>query len=171
MNNLLDSKGRTLEEFLSTYDASKYPRPFLTADIILLSEEEHTKVLLVKRKNHPFIGQWALPGGFANQNETIEETASRELLEETGVKNLSFETVGIYSKNGRDPRGWVVSVAFKAYVNRSSLTVHADDDAADASWFSIIDDKLVGTNQTINLSDLAFDHKFILVDAIKKAPR
>ena len=75
----------TEEEFLKSYNPDKYPKPSLTADICIFAHSDVTEILLVKRGGHPYIGKWALPGGFANKNEPIEKTASRELKEETGI--------------------------------------------------------------------------------------
>ena len=79
-----DKNGLTEEEFLKSYNPDKYPKPSLTADICIFAHSDVTEILLVKRGGHPYIGKWALPGGFANKNEPIEKTASRELKEETG---------------------------------------------------------------------------------------
>ncbi len=168
------TKGRTEEEFLASYHPEKYPRPFLTADIVLLSrEQDGVRVLLVRRKNHPYIDCWALPGGFAQSDETIEQSAARELREETGVAGLSFYPVGLFSAPGRDPRGWVVSQAYAAWVDRRDLTVHADDDAADAKWFLMKDDHLENGDISLSLCQddsaedrLAFDHAEIIKKAL-----
>ncbi|HBG67463.1 MAG TPA: NUDIX hydrolase, partial [Kandleria vitulina] len=94
------------EEYLANYDDSRYPKPSVTADIVILAGNE---ILLIKRGNHPFMGKWATPGGFANKNEELVMTAKRELEEETGITGVSLSLVGVYSKPGRDPRGWVIS--------------------------------------------------------------
>ena len=84
MPQLLDKKGLTEEEFLRQYDPDKYPKPSLTADIVVFRERGGApEVLLVRRGGHPFLGRWAFPGGFAERNERIERTAERELMEET----------------------------------------------------------------------------------------
>lgn len=93
-----DKNGLTEEEFLKSYNPDKYPKPSLTADICIFAHSDVTEILLVKRGGHPYIGKWALPGGFANKNEPIEKTASRELKEETGIEGVSMKLVGVYSQ-------------------------------------------------------------------------
>ncbi len=172
-----DEHGLTEEEFLKEYAKKNYPKPSLTADIIILSRDSEspasgsTEVLLVRRRNHPCLGLWALPGGFANPGECIEETAARELCEETGLRGIPLRLTGVYSKPGRDPRGWVVTAAFCAVVEASAMHVQAGDDAADADWFRIsLQDGVLRLTPTGShgetLSRLAFDHEEILRDAV-----
>ncbi len=94
------------------------------------------EVLLVRRGGHPFLGCWAVPGGFVNPDEDADAACARELQEETGLEGVPFEQLGFYSTPGRDPRGWVVSSAYVALVAGDAVP-HAGDDAADARWFSI----------------------------------
>ncbi|HBI52606.1 MAG TPA: NUDIX hydrolase [Ruminococcaceae bacterium] len=177
-----DAKGLTEREFLEAYAKKDYPRPYLTADIILFSENK-SHVLLVKRKGHPYIGKWALPGGFARSDEKVSETASRELYEETGIDDaadMGLEAVGLFSKPGRDPRGWVVSEAYMAMTMKERVVLKAGDDAAEARWFRIVYENdndyapLSLVNGDISLhvnygsSDLAFDHGEILIEALKR---
>ena len=127
-----------------------YVSPALTADAVLLKGHE---VLLIKRARPPFEGKWALPGGFVDVDETVENAARRELVEETGLRGDIVDLLGVYSEAGRDPRGHTVTVA---YVMRAGGTVDiaAGDDAAEAKWFPLG-----------KLPDLAFDHARILNDA------
>ncbi|WP_240548391.1 NUDIX domain-containing protein [Paenibacillus lignilyticus] len=116
------------------------------------------EVLLIQRKSWPFAGQWALPGGFSKETETILESAKRELQEETGVDNVHIEYFNAYSEPGRDPRGWMISHAFCALVHEGELEHRrAADDAADVRLFSV---------QEALEMELAFDHKQILQDAL-----
>ncbi len=148
----------TEEEYLAQYDASKWPHPALTGDTALFrSTVDGMQVLLIKRGNHPFKGCWALPGGFAEPGETIEETAARELKEEVGVEGANLRLVGIYSKPNRDPRDWVVTAAYAAMLPEG-FAVIAGDDAAEARWFNIEDVQA--------MKNLAFDHNEIIADAI-----
>jgi 8-oxo-dGTP diphosphatase len=121
----------------------------LTTDCIIFKGED---VVLIRRKNQPFKGRYALPGGFVDDGETVEAACAREAKEETGldVKNLVF--VGVYSDPGRDPRGRTVSCAFLAEADLMDL--QAGDDAAEV--------ELVSNWQQ---EELAFDHKKILQDA------
>lgn len=172
MTESRDSRGLTEAEAIERYKSKNYPKPALTADIVLLSYEcDLWKVLLIRRGGHPFLGKLALPGGFADENEPIEVTAARELEEETGVTGLSMELVDIFSRPGRDPRGWVVSAAYVSVVDAEKLNVRAGDDAADARWYIIAGDGdaplLMHGADTFTFDELAFDHAEILRAALK----
>lgn len=126
----------TEEEFLAAYDRTKYDRPSYTVDNLLLADNgDGLAVLMIKRGNHPHKGQWALPGGFVNNNENAEEAAARELKEETGIK-VDTEQLLTVSTPGRDPRGWTVSTCFMGVLAQPE-TPKADDDAIEADWFVI----------------------------------
>ena len=133
----------------------KYPRPAVTADMIVLTEEAEPKILLIQRGGEPFKGCWAFPGGFMDMDETTEQCARRELKEETGLEVGEITQVGAYSKVDRDPRGRTITVA---YITRipEPLPVTGLDDAAQAKWWPIN-----------TLPPLAFDHADILCDALK----
>ena len=105
------------------------------------------KVLLVRRSNHPSIGFWALPGGFAEMRENLEDTARRELEEETGVKELPLEQFAVYGDYDRDPRTRVITTAYLSLVNEQDITVRAGDDAADAAWCSLCRKKRKSTQE------------------------
>ena len=138
-----DGKGRYV------YD---YPRPAVTADCVIFGfDGRELKVLLIERGVEPFVGMWALPGGFMRMNETIEECARRELAEETGVTRVYLEQFHVFSGTKRDPRGRVVTVAFMALVRPDDYHVVGGDDAVRAMWF--------GTEM---LPPLAFDHQEII---------
>ncbi|MFL5243105.1 MAG: NUDIX domain-containing protein [Gemmataceae bacterium] len=132
----------------------EYPRPALTADIIVIGREKRPRVLLIRRKHLPFAGEWALPGGFVDEGETLIETARRELHEETGVQLTRLKQLSAYGDPGRDPRGWTVSVAFITFVDPKRVHPIAGDDAAEVGWHPLD-----------RLPLLAFDHRKILVDA------
>ncbi len=173
MNELRDKNGLTEAEYLDTYDPGDWERPSLTADICIVSrKEDEAKILMIRRGNHPYLGRWALPGGFSEKGERIEETAARELMEETTISMKADELtlVGIYSKPGRDPRGWTVSAAYLAVVDPGSVKPVAADDAADVGWFTIIrkDGSFILKNDKAELKpeDLAFDHYDIVTDAV-----
>ncbi|HCE44772.1 MAG TPA: NUDIX hydrolase [Lentisphaeria bacterium] len=136
----------------------RYARPALTADCVVFGlDEEDLKVLLIQRDLEPFAGMWALPGGFATVGESIETTARRELLEETGLKNVFLEQLYTFSEPDRDPREHVVTVAFYALVNLSEHKVQAATDARNAAWFAIDD-----------IPKLAFDHDKMLKVAYER---
>lgn len=135
----------------------KYPHPALTADCVIYGfDGERLKILLVERGIEPCKGMWALPGGFMNINETIEETARRELYEETGLKDVYMTQFRVFSKVDRDPRERVVTVVFMALVRPSDYRLVAGDDASNALWF---DERF--------LPPLAFDHEEIIHEAHK----
>ena len=174
MEEKRDARGLTEAEAIARYRSRNYAKPALTADIIVLRPtEQGVQVLLVERGGHPFLGKPALPGGFANENEPVEETAARELVEETGISGLSMDLVGIFSRPGRDPRGWVVSAAFVAVVTDKELAVQAGDDAVSALWYTVIftDSGLLLQRGDLCMpaEELAFDHAEILSAALKKA--
>ncbi len=123
--------------------------PKLMVDVVIPSEEG---VVLIRRGNEPFEGQWALPGGFVEVGETVEEAAVREAAEETGLAVELARLVGVYSEPDRDPRGHNVSVAFLARVLSGELSA-----STDAAEVSVLDPRAV---------DLAFDHRRIIDDAL-----
>ena len=173
MDEKRDARGLTEAEVIARYQNSSYPKPALTADAVLFAKDKRgsLRVLLVERGGHPFLGQLALPGGFANENEPVEETAARELEEETGVHGLPMELVGVFSRPGRDPRGWVVSAAFAA-VAAGELPIQAGDDAADAQWYTVTASPsglmLSRGERAVPAKDLAFDHAEVLTCALNK---
>ncbi len=136
--------GLSLEEFLEEYDPYHYKNPSVTTDILVLWHPESfsqvetgMKVLMVKRRNHPSIGCWALPGGFVNVDENLETAAKRELEEETGLTDVSIEMVTTYGEANRDPRGRIITSSYVALVDDSVGKVQAGDDAADAAFVEI----------------------------------
>ena len=133
----------------------KYPRPAVTADCVVITNEQQPKVLLIQRGNEPFKGCWAFPGGFMDMGETTEHCAVRELKEETGLAVSDLHQIGAYSKIDRDPRGRTISVAYLVIID-SPVEVTGQDDAAKAEWFPIT-----------NLPHLAFDHFDIMQDALR----
>lgn len=137
----------------------EYPRPALTVDCVIfgLDDGSKLKVLLIQRKNEPFKGCWALPGGFVDMEENLEQSALRELEEETGVKDVFIEQLYTFGEPGRDPRGRTVSVAYYALVNLAEHPVQPSSDAQEAKWFEVD-----------HLPSLAFDHDHILQMAINR---
>lgn len=124
---------------------------FVTVDAVVFRKlSTHLELLLIQRKNEPFKEMWALPGGFLDENEDMEQACLRELREETGIAVAQMEQVQAFGTPGRDPRGHMISIAFYGFVD-ADATVKAADDAADARWFPIDD-----------LPQMAFDHAEIV---------
>lgn len=130
-----------------------YPRAALTVDAIVYAKDgSDIRVLLIRRGREPFLNQWALPGGFINMNETLEQACIRELEEETGLRVEKMEQFRTYDAVDRDPRHRTISVVYYAGLD-AIQPVKGSDDAAHAAWFPMN-----------NLPDLAFDHSLILND-------
>ena len=132
--------GEDLYEFLEKYDASAYETPSNTVDNVIFSYEDNLealKVLLIKRKNHPCIGFWALPGGFVEMKENLIDAAARELKEETNVEGIEIEFLGTYGDYDRDPRTRVITSAYISLIKAEDVNVQAGDDAQNAEWFSV----------------------------------
>lgn len=154
-------------EPLETAQASRapycydYPRPSVTVDIILFTfHEDQLKVLLVRRDHEPFANHWALPGGFVNIDEDLEEAARRELNEETNVRDVYLEQLYTFGEPDRDPRGRVITVAYFALLSNDQvrgLQIRGASDAGEAAWWNIYD-----------LPQLAFDHARILQYAMQR---
>lgn len=129
----LNKNGKTLEEFLSEYNPEKYPRPSVTVDAVVFTQDGG--LLLIKRANHPFIGEWALAGGFVEENETCETAVARELKEETGVSAALRQLITVSEPN-RDPRTRIITVAFVAHLSEP-IRAQSGDDASDAAVFKV----------------------------------
>lgn len=127
----VNSRNQTLEEFLAAYNPNKYRKPGVTADCVVFSRDS---VLMVRRGNHPFIGELAFPGGFAEAGEPTENTAARELREETGAEGIPLRQFYTASSPNRDPRDWTVSVCYIAELGEFPAVKGADD-AASADWY------------------------------------
>ncbi|MBP5282225.1 MAG: NUDIX hydrolase [Lachnospiraceae bacterium] len=147
------------KEFLKTYDIAAFDRPSVTADIAVFAVMDEMdseggnagagtvnyrkdpvrelQILLVKRASHPFQNCWALPGGFSAKGESCDETALRELREETGVSDAYLRPFGVFSKPGRDPRGWIISHGYLALIDGGKYRIHAGTDAWEAAWFRL----------------------------------
>jgi 8-oxo-dGTP diphosphatase len=128
----------------------KYPR--ITTDGAIIKDK---KILLIKRKNNPYKGKWALPGGFVEYKERVEDAVVREVFEETGLKTKVRDLIGIYSDPNRDPRGHTITIVYLLDILSGELK--SGDDAYDANFFDLKD-----------LPELAFDHDIILKDVIRR---
>jgi len=130
----------------------KFKKPSLTVDGAILKNK---KILLIRRKNPPFRNRWALPGGFVDYGEKVEDAVVREVEEETGLKTKIKELIGVYSDPKRDPRGHTVSVVY--LLDMINNEINSGDDASDAKFFHLDD-----------LPDLSFDHKKIINDIVRR---
>ena len=130
----------------------RYKSPKLATDGVILNDDS---IILIKRKNNPFKDKWALPGGFVEYGETVEDSVIREILEETSLNTTIKDIVGIYSHPSRDPRGHVVSIVYLLDIISGNLK--GGDDATEARFFNLDD-----------LPELSFDHDKIINDVIKK---
>lgn len=144
--------------FLAEYDMNQYDRPSIAADVAVFSigrkmtsDAEYRKLppktlrlLMIRRAEQPFCGEWALPGGFMQKGETMQETARRELKEETGTDKAYLALCDVFSDIGRDPRGWIISQSFIAVLSQEDLAngqLQASGDAKEAAWFDITVEK------------------------------
>ncbi len=135
----------------------EYPRPMLTVDAVVFTERKgRRELLLIERKHDPFAGTWALPGGFVDIDEPLEDAVVRELAEETGLRGVRLEQFGVFGEPGRDPRGRSISIAYAGVVDWRKHAPQATDDAAAVGWFALEE-----------LPPLAFDHHRLVECAIK----
>lgn len=129
---------------------SKYvSKIFVTVDVLVINNLTN-EILLIKRLNEPFKDCWALPGGFVDENEDLEQAARRELFEETNIETGKMIQIGAFGKPNRDPRGHMISVAYQTNLIDNQI-LKAKDDAKEVKWFSVN-----------NLPELAFDHLEII---------
>lgn len=153
-----NAAGLTEAEFLAGYRPSDYERPSVTVDMLILAMDKSfngLKTLLIQRKNHPYIDSYALPGGFVEIDESAYSAASRELEEETGLRNIYLEQLYTMSQPDRDPRMRVIDIAYMALVPETKVEgkVKAGDDAKEALWFDIrfTDRNLILRNEDRNI--------------------
>jgi 8-oxo-dGTP diphosphatase len=129
----------------------QYKGPVLTVDAVWLAGD---RILLVRRGRPPFRGRWALPGGFVEIGESVEQAVVRELEEETGLRPAAIQLLGVYSRPGRDPRRPTVTVAFR--MKGSATPPTGGSDAREARWLLLHEAR-----------SLAFDHDEIVADALR----
>jgi 8-oxo-dGTP diphosphatase len=133
----------------------EYPRPAVAVDVVMLGQDLIAKILLIKRLNEPFADHWALPGGFLDPSETLENAAIREVFEETGIAIENPILIAPFSAVDRDPRGRVISVAYLVRLE-STPNGRAADDAKELAWFDLN-----------SLPPLAFDHSAMIEQALR----
>ncbi len=131
----------------------EYKNPIPTVDAII---QNSNSILLVKRSKDPYKNQFALPGGFVNEGETIEEAIKREVYEETSLEVHPIDILGVYSDPKRDPRGHIMTVVFIVLIIRGNPS--AGDDAKEISWIPI---------EKISDIKIAFDHKLVIHDYLR----
>jgi ADP-ribose pyrophosphatase YjhB (NUDIX family) len=131
----------------------EYKNPIPTVDAII---QNSNSILLVKRSKDPYKNQFALPGGFVNEGETIEEAIKREVYEETSLEVHPIDILGVYSDPKRDPRGHIMTVVFIVLIIRGNPS--AGDDAKEISWIPI---------EKISDIKVAFDHKLVIHDYLR----
>lgn len=138
------------QDFLSQYDPCKYDLLSASVDNVVFSidsrieennyrklDEQKLMVLLIKRKEHPYMGRWSLPGGFIEKNETLEEAAIRVLNVKTGLENLYLEQLYTFGKPDRDPRMRIISCAYMSLIDRSTFTLKSSQEDYEISWFEV----------------------------------
>ena len=135
----------------------EWPRPMVTVDAAVFSfRDGKARLLLINRKHEPYHGQWAIPGGFIEMDEELEDAVARELAEETGLTGIPLEQIRTFGTVGRDPRGRQITVVFMGIAPEGQTDIQAGDDAAQAQWFDI--DALP--------PNMAFDHDAVARVAI-----
>lgn len=161
--------------FLESYDPSRFPRPSVTVDTVVIRRGARTlEVLLIRRGGFPYKGKWALPGGFLDveTDHDLLAGAARELAEETGIGGQTLVPVGCFGRAGRDPRTRTVTAAFLC-VAAGALEVEGRDDAVDARWFSVClePNGLTSVRRRGQELSLAFDHDEIIGTALVELRR
>lgn len=172
----IDYASMTEEEYLEQFDPSLFPTQSVTVDMLIfaMNREQQLELLLIKRGGHPCRGKWAIPGGFVEKNESLDEAAARELKEETDLEGIYLEQLYTFGAVLRDPRARVISVAYIALVPAKLLEFRAGDDAVDACIFEVKQEN--GTfylhskerNLTLTREDLAFDHGEIIEKGLER---
>ncbi|MFT7185627.1 MAG: 8-oxo-dGTP diphosphatase [Pseudohongiellaceae bacterium] len=149
--------------FLKSYNIHDFDVPLTSVDMAIFTiREQQLQVLLIKRAQHPALGQWALPGGFINQSkdESLDDTAHRKLKEKTGVDTPYLEQVATFGGAKRDPRGWSVTIAYFALISSDEITLNGDESSEEVLWVPV---KEIGSKY-----ELAFDHQTILETCYKR---
>lgn len=140
----------------------EWPRPMVTCDAAVFSlVQGKAWLLLVNRKRDPYKGHWAIPGGFIELDEELDDAVARELSEETGLTDVHLEQMRTFGTVGRDPRGRQITVVYMGLIEGRQPSVKGGDDAADARWFDIEDLP----------EKMAFDHDAVARFAIRKLKR
>ena len=161
MTEIRNERGETLQEFLDHYDDSMFLKPSNTVDMILMTvSQSKLKVLLIKRKDHPFIHDWAMPGGFVNYDEDLDTAAQRELAEETSISEMTyFRQLYTFGAVERDPRTRIITTVYFSMTPEENIrNTEAGDDAAEARWFTI-EKKTISADDDGKVSELTLDEE------------
>ncbi len=170
-----NAAGMDLKTFLESYNHKLYDTPANTVDNLIFTYTEEngikqiSRLLLIKRGNHPSIGWWALPGGFVDFDENMDVAAARELEEETGIKGLKAVQLGTYGDYDRDPRTRIITTAYVSLVKEDTLKAVAGDDASDAAWFSVEVKKLEESMADEKLKEEHFELTFTAGEHVAQA--
>lgn len=146
---MINKQGLTEQQFLVSYDVNQFERPSVTVDMLIFTvtdeetqnyrklPEKVLRVLLVKRSDHPYIGEWALPGGFIKIDENLDEAALRILKQKTNIDNIYMEQLYTWGDVKRDPRTRIISTSYMSLVDSSTFDIKASSDTDDAKWFTV----------------------------------
>ncbi len=152
------------EEFLNKYDVNVYERPSVTNDVIIFTTSDRLEdnsrkvpkkgmqVLLIRRDDYPYKGNFAIPGGFIRNNESLEESATRKLKEETGIDNVYTEQLYTFGEVNRDPRTRVISIGNIALISKDKISYNKGKNKKESKWFWI----------EKNLIEAAKDEKYLI---------
>lgn len=174
----VNADGLTEQEFLAQYSPGDYERPSNTVDMLLFTianthsgdirkdEEKELRILLIRRKNHPDIHKWALPGGFVQMDEDLETAAYRELQEETNVSDVYMEQLYSFGDVGRDKRTRIISISYMALVPGENIKPIAGDDAEDVAWFSVQKVVVSDTQNQIVISNEDLGLRYVYTEDI-----
>lgn len=145
---------KNLDEFLKEYDASKFNHPSVTTDTLVFSmKDDNLYVLLTKRQEMPFINQWALPGGFVDFNESLEDNVKRKLKDKVNLENIKVEQLYTFGDIDRDPRTRVISISYYSLIS---------------NYKDVKETNTIGWFKAYEVNDLAFDHKHIIEVALER---
>lgn len=161
------------QAFLSAYDASRYPHPSLAVDVALFTvDQAGLRVALIRRKKHPDLGRWSLPGGFVGIDESLDDTAARVLKTKLGLSGIFLEQLYTFGAPDRDPRTRVIAVAYYALVNAERFSQMQQEDACVATiavpWEGERGGKVKAKDDKNKTLPIAFDHADILGLAVQR---
>jgi ADP-ribose pyrophosphatase YjhB (NUDIX family) len=162
-NVLMGKLPATEAEFLASYDPKKFDAPLATVDVTIFTVINGSlNVLLVRRNEFPYMGEWSLPGGFIDLvgDDDLNATAMRKLKDKTGVDAPYLEQVGTVGGKGRDPRGWSLTVLYFALMSSEKVSLRAGSGASEVAWRPVQNGKVEEA--------LAFDHEELLKKALER---